>query len=290
MIDSGRLNSFAIFGEELNFTRAAQRLHVSQPALHVQIKKLSQELGVVLYRRRGRNLELTAQGVATLAFARDLAGRAREFRALLGQPTEQRLAIAAGEGTFLYAIGPAVRAACALPGLKVRALTRDRDGVLDSVLQGEAELGVAPLEAAYDGIRATPLRRVGSLLVMRRGHELARKRRLRLRDLAGQRLVLPPAGRPQREQVLRALYSAGVEVELAVEATGWELMLHFAALGVGVAIVNDICRIPRTLVARPVQDLPSLRYCLLERSGSTLSEAARSVRSAIVAAFERPAR
>ncbi len=286
MIHSERLASFVIFAEELNFTRAADRLHVSQPALHVQIKNLGQELGVPLYRKLGRNLELTAQGVATLAFAREIGQRTEEFRVALGQPARLELVVAAGEGTFLYVLGPAIRAACAVRSLDVRALTRDQGGVIAAVQQGEAQLGVAPLEIAPRGLQATPLGRVGSLLVIRRGHPLARKRQLRLRDLAGQRLILPPAGRPHREQVVRALASAGVSVELAVEATGWELMLHFAELGVGLSVVNDICRIPRTLVAKPLPELPSLRYCLLERSGQVLSEPARAVRAAIVSAFE----
>ena len=54
MIDSDRLRSFIAFGEELSFTRAAARLHLSQPALHVQVARLTEELGVLLYRRVGR--------------------------------------------------------------------------------------------------------------------------------------------------------------------------------------------------------------------------------------------
>lgn len=285
MISSERLSSFLVFGEELNFTRAAARLHLSQPSLHVQIKKLAEELGVELYRRVGRNLELTAQGRAALAFARELDERSRAFRGALGKPSPERLVVAAGEGTFLYVLGQALREACRKPGLSVRALTRDREGTIAAVREGEAHLGVAPLDAVPDGIRATPLRRVGSLVVVPRGHPLARKRRVRLRDLAEQRLILPPVGRPHREQLARVLGAHDVPWELAMEASGWELMLHFAALGAGIAVVNDLCRIPRTLAARPLPELPALRYCLLERSGAALSEQARALASSIAQAF-----
>jgi LysR family transcriptional regulator, low CO2-responsive transcriptional regulator len=287
MVSSERLRSFLVFGEELNFTRAAARLHLSQPALHVQVRKLGEELGVELYRRVGRNIELTAHGRATLAFARELDERSQGFRAELGRPALQRLVVAAGEGTFLYVLGGALREACRVPGLSVRALTRDRDGTVAAVLQGEAHLGVAPLDAVPDGIRATTLRRVGLLAVVPRAHPLARKRSLSLGDLAEQRLILPPAGRPHRENLARALSAHDVPWELSMEASGWELMLHFAALGAGIAVVNDLCRIPKTLSARPLPELPSLRYCLLERGSASLPQHARALRQAIVAAFKR---
>jgi DNA-binding transcriptional LysR family regulator len=54
MIRSEWLTSFIAFAEELNFTRAAARLHISQPAFHVQIRKLAEALGVTLYERAGR--------------------------------------------------------------------------------------------------------------------------------------------------------------------------------------------------------------------------------------------
>ena len=87
MIDSVRLASFRMFAEELNFTRAAARLHISQPALHVQISTLADSLGLALYRRTGRSLSLTSAGQALLGFARDSERRTETFLASLGRPT-----------------------------------------------------------------------------------------------------------------------------------------------------------------------------------------------------------
>ncbi len=53
-----------------------------------------------------------------------------------------------------------------------------------------------------------------------------------------------------------------------VEAGGWELMLHFASLGMGLAIVNGCCRLPPGLIARPLEELPRVRYQVLQRAGS----------------------
>jgi LysR family transcriptional regulator, low CO2-responsive transcriptional regulator len=74
---------------------------------------------------------------------------------------------------------------------------------------------------------------------------------------------VPPDGRPLRSIVAAALLSAGVRWEVAVEAVGWPLTLHFVQLGAGLAIVNAICRLPAGVVSRPVPALPSTHYWLL---------------------------
>jgi DNA-binding transcriptional LysR family regulator len=66
------LRSFVAFAERMSFTAAARALHISQPALHVQVRKLSESLGVVLYHREGRVLVLTSEGERVLAFVSPL--------------------------------------------------------------------------------------------------------------------------------------------------------------------------------------------------------------------------
>lgn len=293
MIKSDWLRSYIAFAEDLNFTRAAARLHISQPALHVQIAKLSEAVGATLYLRTGRALALTEQGRRVLAFARELEERTESFLAgMSGQPRDT-VVLAAGEGTLLYVLGPAVRRMSQRTEVKVRALTRDGAGTLAALAAGEAHLGVAALDAVPEHVTARLLRRVGMSLVMPRDHRLSRKRRVRLRDLHGERLIVPPAERPHRQQLARALAAQGVRWELAVEASGWELMLEYARLGVGLAVVNDICRTPRGTVMRPIPELSPVHYHVLHRSERKLSAAAEALRALIIEAFapeERAAR
>jgi len=286
MIDSDRLASFRVFAEELNFTRAAPRLHVSQPALHVKVGKLADSLGVELYRRTGRTLSLTRAGQALLAFARDSERHTEAFLAELGRPAPRTVVLAAGEGTLLYVLGDAVRhAAAGRRDVDVRVLTRDRDGTIGAVRSGEAQVGVTATAVPPDDLAAVRLRAAGMVAVVRRGHRLARRRAVRLRDLAGERLIVPPPGRPHREQVERALDDAGVPWERAVEAAGWALMLHYASLGIGVAIVNDTCRIPSGAVARPIPDLARLTYWALHRRDLAADDPAAGLLASIAEAF-----
>src|SRR5688572_29951840 len=103
MINAEWLHSFVVFAETLNFTHAARRLHISQPALHVQVRKLCEELGVQLYARNGRVLTLTGAGHRVLAFARDQRERTeRLVEEVSGIARPQAVVLAAGEGSFLY--------------------------------------------------------------------------------------------------------------------------------------------------------------------------------------------
>jgi DNA-binding transcriptional LysR family regulator len=285
MIDSGRLASFRVFAEELNFTRAAARLHISQPALHVQVSTLAESLGVTLYRRTGRSLALTSAGHALLGFARDSERRTETFLASLGRASPRTVVLAAGEGTQLFVLGEAIRRATVHARIDLRILSRDRDGVLAALSSVEAHIGVTALAAAPEHLAAVRLRTVGMSAVMPRGHRLAKKRSLRLTDLADERLIVTPGGGPHREQLERALASANVTWNRSVEASGWTLILHYAALGLGVAIVNDICRIPAGAVARPVPELPTLGYWLLHRRDLEESDPAAKLRQPIIDAF-----
>jgi DNA-binding transcriptional LysR family regulator len=280
------LESFIAFAERLSFTHAAQALHLSQPALFVQIAKLSETLGVALYQRRGRQLTLTDAGVALLAFARDAQQRSTEvMTALRTGAHEASVTLAAGTGAFLYLLGPGIRDFMRSSPARLRLLHRDRAGTVESVRRGEAQLGVAAFDALPDDLEAQLLTRVPQVLVVPRRHRLARGRHVRLADLRGEALIVPPVGSPQRATLAQALDSAEVEWRVAVEATGWELVLRFAELGVGLAVVNGCCRIPRGLVARPLTELPRVAYYLVARRASPPSEAANELRRALRASL-----
>jgi DNA-binding transcriptional LysR family regulator len=141
---------------------------------------------------------------------------------------------------------------------------------------------VAILDGPVDGIVHERIGRWPQVLVMPARHALARKRALRLADLEGVALVVPPEGAPHRTSLQRALRSADVSWRVAIEATGWALMLHFVEIGVGLAVVNGCCRIPRGLVARPLLELPRIEYHVLTRAGAGLVGEAAALRRAIL--------
>ncbi len=267
-LPSEALATFAVFADHLNFTRAARALHLSQPAVFQQVQRLGEALGVGLYTRQGQRLALTREGMRVAAFARDLADQTAALRGeLAGSKSREPPVLCAGEGAYLYLLGEAVSRLLA-SGAPLRLLTRDAEGTVEALLVGQAHVGVGVVERVPDELESELLREVPQVLVVPRQHPLSRRRRCRLADLQGARLVAPPLGRPHRVALDLAARSAAVTWEVAVEATGWPLTLHFVELGVGVAIVNGCCRLPPGLSAVPVPELPPTRYLAMRRRGA----------------------
>lgn len=259
--------AFAEFAEDGNFSRAAVRLHISQPALHTKVAKLARTLDAPLYVRKGRSIEITVAGRKVQRFARELAAATLAFRdELLETQTHQPIVLAAGEGSYLYLLGEGIKAFRGGSKRPLSLMTVDGAAALDAVVSGRAHLGVASFETPPRDVIVQPLTRVGQMLAMPARHALAVKRRIRLGDLDEAELIVPPIGRPHRTMLSHMLQSAQVDWTVAVEAMGWELMLHFVRLGLGTAIVNACCRLPPGLVGRPVPELPSLQYYVFHRS------------------------
>src|SRR6266700_4061281 len=103
VLEADALRSFAVFAEHRNFTSAAAALSISQPSLHVKIRKLAAALGTALYERDGRSLALTPAGERLAAFALDARARTEEFLATLDGEAAV-LAIAAGRGAIQWVI------------------------------------------------------------------------------------------------------------------------------------------------------------------------------------------
>lgn len=284
MINSEWVRAFVTFAETLNFTRAAARLHISQPALHVQIRKLGESLQSPLYVRSGRSLSLTPEGLKVLAFGREQAERtAQLLDDVKGMPRDANVVLAAGEGTFLHLLSEPLRAFQRGNRSKLRVLTRDREHALRAIQLGEAHLAVTVIDEVPPDVVSKRLVTVGAAVVVPKGHPLARKRSVSIRDLRDEPLIAPTEGRPLRAALAHAWANAGQAWSPAVEANGWELMMRFAELGLGVAVVNDFCTPPRGTVRRRLSGLPNVQYQVLRLRNRQPSAAVLRLEAAIVA-------
>lgn len=230
--------------EEKNFTRAAQRCFVVQSSLSHQIKALEHELGVTLFARSSRRVELTAAGEAFLAQARvslDAAERAvSEAAAANGQirgpltvgviPTVTAIDIPAALGRF-HRTHPAVR-------------IRLRGGGSDEFIAaiGASSMDVAvlglPDSTSPTGVNTRVLTRERLVAVVSADHPLAGRRRLRLEDLAGEAFVDFPEGTPGRIPSDLAFHAVGVHRDVAFEAMSTDLMLALVRQGLVVALLS----------------------------------------------------
>lgn len=233
-----------------SLTVAGRRLGLTQPAVHQQLARLAEQVGLVLYRREGRRIELTAAGLRLAALGREVEAAQRRALADLGREREALPVVAAGEGVWQHL-------ARALPPCVPRVL--DGPAAVRAVQDGVATLAIAALDPP-EGLCSRELRSSAMMVV---GPQLPEKAPLDWEDLRGARWVLPPRGRPVREWVEA---HAG-PCQIGVEAEGWALLLRFVALGAGISVVNELVVLPPGLVGAPIVPAPSVVYRAIWRPG-----------------------
>jgi len=254
------LRAFVAVAEELHFGRAARRLHISQPPLSVQIRRLETELGVQLFVRSRHAVSLTEAGQALL-------GRARNLLAEADRATLEVRRIAGGEAgvltigytptaTFqvLPELVPAYRAQAPAVRLDLREM-RSPDQP-NALREGRIEVGFvcAPVDAL--GLTEHVLRRERMVVVLPAAHRLARRARVPVSALRGEPYISVPAdvepGWARRSSA--ALQDAGVTLEVAQEADSKLAMLGLVAAGMGISVVSESMAVlaPRGVVFRPM--------------------------------------
>ncbi|WP_305785614.1 LysR family transcriptional regulator [Symbioplanes lichenis] len=282
------LSAFAVFADHLHMTRAATALHITQPALHTKLKALARQLDCTLWEHQGHRLVLTPEGEQLARFARDQQERLTAFLDELHEvPASRPVVLAAGHAAYLHILGDAVRSTLtARPG-SLRLLHTHRHDMLDAVRAGRAHLGVSALDVLPADLTVAKIASYPQVLLTPADHHLATRRSITLADLDGADLVVPPPTRPHRANLERALRGADVHWNVAVETEGWPLMIHFASLGVGLAIVTGCVTAPHGLSAIRIRDLPPITYYAVHRDGalrdSRTQELLRTIRTTVAA-------
>jgi DNA-binding transcriptional LysR family regulator len=139
---------------------------------------------------------------------------------------------------------------------------------VQAVRDARADVGVAVLTSPPTDLDCQTVRRVGQTVLLPRGHRLSKRRSLKPSDLDTESIVVAPEGSPHRVMLSQALATAGAKWSIAVEATGWELMIQFVRYGLGIAVVNDFCPVPRGLVGARLEGVPDVEYQVVTRSGA----------------------
>ena len=230
--------------EERNFTRAAERCHVVQSALSHQIKALERELGVLLFARTNRRVELTPAGEAFVPVVRESLDAAERAAVVAAAATGRiRGTLTIGMIPTVTAIDvPAVLADFhhAHPEVRIRLRGGGSSEFIAAINDGRMDVAVLGLADT------TPPKGVGHLVLARERlvavtsaqHTLAGRRRIRLRDLADETFVDFPEGTPGRAQSDLAFQRAGLRREVAFEATSTDLILDLVRHNLVIALLS----------------------------------------------------
>ncbi len=195
-VELRHLRYFVAVAEELHFGRAARRLRIAQPPLSQQIRRLEQDLGATLFLRTKRRVELTAAGQAFLPEARSVltqAERAVHVAQRAGQGEGGRLVVGFVPSAGLDLLPRVLTAArVRLPHFEIdpRALYPEQQ--VDALRAGQIQVGLLRLPIDDDGLAVEPILREPLVVALPQGHRLARRKRVRVADLADDSIILFP--------------------------------------------------------------------------------------------------
>jgi len=269
-MDFVRLSVFSAVARHSSFSRAAEALHLSQPAVSKHIRLLEAELGVQLLHRRGaaaaRNrVELTDAGRIVADYAQRVSVLTEEVRRVLGELEGlQRGYLRVGASTTpgLYLL-PQVLARFQekYPGIETTLSIANSADITRWVMSGQVDLGFVGVPTEMPGLQVRPFAEDEIVLVVPPGHSLAHQQTFTPGLLANETLILREAGSGTQQIAQSHLSELGVRPRRVMELSGCEAVKRAVAAGLGVAFVSHHA-IALEMAQQPVSvpNIPELRF------------------------------
>jgi DNA-binding transcriptional LysR family regulator len=261
------MRHFVAVAEELHFGRAALRLHIAQPPLSQSIRRLEADLGVELFDRSRRSVELTGAGKVFLAEARrtlkhaDLARKMAQREA--SRAPETRVSFI---GPALYRVLPAllIRYRAAAPEVSVRLSEAASPIQMEGILAGDFDIGfVSSGTEIRDECETLLMERTPAVAAVPGDWKLAEQKSTSLSQLAEQPFIRPPQKHTaQSSDVLNLFKQVGVMPEVVQESSQTNTTLSLVGAGVGCSLVMATAALsqPRNVKFLPLDDSISERH------------------------------
>jgi DNA-binding transcriptional LysR family regulator len=252
-MDSDRLEVFVAVAREHGFSAAARALGRSQPAVSQAVAALEGELGQRLFVREGRSVVLTHAGRLLLEHADralDELRRARERIVALSELRAGTLAIGTTDTLACYLLAPVLQEVRRRwPRLELSIDTRPSPVIAQKVAARTLDVGVIMAPTGVEHLTETPLRPLHDVAIVPESHALARRKRVRLEELAEHPLVLLDRTTGTRAYLEAELRRRDLAPRIAIETTSVEVVKRFVSLGLGVSIVPAMAVADRDRVA-----------------------------------------
>ena len=242
-MDLIQMETFLAVAEERSFSRAAARLHRTQPAVSQAIAKLEGELGEVLFERSSRDGTLTDAGEVLREYAAKLlnlrneaTGALTELRAL----HRGRLNMAANEYTCLYLLPLLDEFRRQNPRIKLAVQRSLASRISDEVLMHSVELGVLSFRPDDAQVKSMVVYRDELAFVVNPKHPLASAEKVSIRQLGAQNFIAHNISSPQRLKVIQTFKRHKTPLQMGVELPSLEAIKRFVEMGNGVALVPGL--------------------------------------------------
>ena len=242
-MDLFQLETFLAVAEERSFSRAATRLHRTQPAVSQAIAKLEAELGEVLLERSSRDGTLTDAGEVLRDYAVKLLNLRTEAAGALSELRELhrgRLNLAANEYTCLYLLPLLDEFRRRNPRIKVTVQRSLASRISDDVLVHSVEIGVLSFRPDDPQLHSIMVYRDELDFVVNPNHPIAKSAEVSIRQLGEQNFIAHNISSPQRQKVIDTFKRHKTPLRMGVELPSLEAIKRFVEMGNGVALVPGL--------------------------------------------------
>ncbi len=239
-----QLQYFLAVAEELNFSRAAARLQIAQPPLSRQIRQLEQELGVELFSRTKRRVEITEVGRIFLEEARQILSQVEQSLRIVQRASRGEIGrlVVGFEGSSTYDVIPVAlkifRERFPNVDIIVSAMTTEEQ--IQALLANRIGIGfvVSPLDEQRLAMEI--ILRESLVLAICESHPLAAQTEVQVRELAGESFIMfqRDRGCGLYDQAIAVCQSAGFSPRVIQEADEMQVILGFVAAGLGITLLS----------------------------------------------------
>ena len=233
--------AFLEVARQQSFSRAAEKLYRTQPAISAQIRSLEQEFGQKLFDRLGRRIFLTPSGEVLfeygeklLALHRETLQRVREAQGAVAG----KLIVGANEATCLYVL-PQVFAEFKrnYPQVGISVYRSFSHKILQKMAESEVDVGIVTLPVSQNNLKVVPIFEDELHVVVPAGHPLAKRASVKIEDLVKEPLIFPKGGHT-RELLERLFRKYRKQLQISMELASVESIKKFVGAGLGISLLS----------------------------------------------------
>ena len=283
-MDMNQLEVLIAVAQEKSFSRAAERLHRTQPAVSQAIRRLETEIGEPLFDRSSKDGTMTAAGRLLLGHAQQMLNLRISAHAAIKELKglhRGKLSLSANEYTVMYLLPllPVFRARH--PHIKIEVKRSLASRISSEILARETEIGIVSFKPNDTAIASVAVLTDELALIVSPNHPLAARKVVSVRELGAESFIAHNVPSPYREKVVRTFEKYRTPLNISLEMPTLEAIKRFVEGGMGVALVPKLAaqsEIMRGQVAAlTVREMKlERRLYLVYRKSVTLSHAARA--------------
>ncbi|HAT8551958.1 TPA: LysR family transcriptional regulator [Vibrio vulnificus] len=280
-MESKQLKQFLAVAEEKNFTRAAQSLHIAQPALSVSIKKLEQSLGVTLFKRDDKQITLTTEGQTLYEHAKRVVQQLHDAELAMNElkgleKGEVRLGAPSMMGSYFF---PEILMAFKshYPNLKLTLIEAGTQSIRKMLLDGDLDIGVITENDVPDDLEIDHLFSSQMMAVVGSEHPLSQRASLTFEEFFQHELVMFKSGYFHRDFLDHFSQQHGIEMQYSFETNLLPLILKIVKREFAItALLQLVTENESGVVGVPFSPPVTLNLALAWRRGGYLSVAERT--------------